>query len=80
MSVLHILWYIFIVMTGISSQQTRYYAFWSGIGSKVDLLVIGLLYYFHHNCHKPACPRIGHPDDTGVVYCKKHNPNHSVIK
>lgn len=50
--------------------------FWSGFGSgPVAWCIMPLVYYWHHMCHKTTCLRIGHPDNAGVVKCRKHLQN-----
>lgn len=70
----HILWYIFIHATGIDSQQSRFYDFWSGVATQLSVvgaLVVGLR---HKNCHVKGCWRIGHLDPlVGWVACKRHH-------
>lgn len=71
--------YIFLHMTGIDTQQSYYYDFWSGIGPcllTAIALSSGIWAFIHrHNCHVRHCLALGHPNRDGVVYCKWHNPN-----
>jgi hypothetical protein len=60
---------------GLTYGKWSWYNLWSGFGG--DLAIVGsllaspALYWRHHNCHQPRCPRIGHPVD-GVVKCRHH--------
>ncbi len=57
------------------SNSGPWYAFWSGFGSDVSelsLLFLPFIYFRHHRCHAPRCVRIGHPNDIGVVVCRRH--------
>lgn len=61
---------------GIDTQQSYWYDFWSGIGTQISLLLLGIGAYRRHNCHARWCPRLGkHPvAGTPFTTCRKHHP------
>ena len=59
---------------GIDTQQSYWYDLWSGIGAKIDLLFLGVIYIVHHNCHVKGCWRLGKHVYNGTPYCTKHHP------
>jgi hypothetical protein len=64
--------------TGIDTQQSEFYDFWSGIGPVIfgQLPILGavLLGYRHRNCYVPGCLRLGHTDpEHGHPACRKHH-------
>lgn len=65
-------------VTGIDTQSSPYYDFWSGIGPVLFTQgSILLVYYRHHNCQEKWCWRLGHPDPaTNQPVCNKHHPKH----
>ena len=65
---------------GLSSGNTAWYLFPSGIGGiierLVELVVIGGILLRRHNCHARGCPRMGHfpaVEGGGWQYCRKHH-------
>lgn len=71
------------IHTGTLNEPGPYYGFWSGFGGimerLIELIVIGGILLFRHNCHQPGCLNIGRfPDDKnqGWHYCRKHHNNH----
>lgn len=71
----NILYYIFIVMTGISSQSTHYYAFWSGLAPSLSLFGGIGMFFKHLNCHVVGCKSVITAVDPshGWRACKKHH-------
>jgi hypothetical protein len=50
------------------------YNFFSGIG--MDWIVGLAVYWKHHNCHEPRCPRTGHKHPVhGWPSCRHHYHN-----
>lgn len=65
-------------VTGIDTQQSDFYDFWSGIGpvifGQLPILASLLLFFRHRNCHVKGCWHLGHPDpEHGHPACKKHH-------
>lgn len=66
-------------ITGIDTQQSPYYDFWSGIGpvlfGQIPILVTLILHFKHKNCHVKGCWRVNTaPEpDHGWPACKKHH-------
>lgn len=63
-------WWFFHPLSGLG------YQFWSGIGSDLsEITLLGMVagWWFHHNCHERGCWKIGHPDQTGKVVCRRHH-------
>jgi len=62
----------FLHITGIDTQQSPFYDFWSGFGTQISPLVAVFIWYHHHTCHIKGCYRFAkyHVDDYMV--CKKH--------
>jgi hypothetical protein len=63
----------FLHVTGIDTQQSPFYDFWSGIATQAT--VVGAIFasYRHKNCQKRWCPRLGHPDpETNLPVCNRH--------
>lgn len=61
-------------ITGIDTQQSPWYDFWSGIATQGSLVIMAASYYMKHNCHKHGCLRIGKHTYAGTPYCTKHHP------
>lgn len=40
--------------------------------SELALVALPVLYLWHHCCHAPRCVRLGHPNELGVVVCRRH--------
>ncbi len=60
--------------TGIDTQQSYFYDFWSGIGTQITLLVGIIAAIRHHNCHVKGCWRLGHKDPLhGYPACRAHH-------
>jgi hypothetical protein len=77
---MHVIWYIFLHMTGIDTQQSRFYDFWSGFGACFAWLGGLFAVYRHKNCHVKGCWRLGHPDPLhGWPACKRHHSMGEVI-
>lgn len=61
---------------GMDDLSGPWYGFWSGFGSDLAELAAGLsiaaAYTKHHECHQQGCHRMGHPDENGDVFCRKH--------
>lgn len=71
MSALH---YVFLHMTGIDTQQSRWYDFWSGIATQMSVAVAAILVIRHKNCHVKGCWRLGHIDPKNHhPACRKHH-------
>jgi hypothetical protein len=72
MSIIHAL--------GLDNATSSFYLFWSGIGGilerLLELLVIGLTIYYHHNCHVKGCWRPGRFSIAGgtLKVCHHHHP------
>ena len=63
----------FLHVTGIDTQQSPYYDFWSGIATQATVILSALGLYRHNNCHKRWCPRLGHKAPDGhFPVCRKH--------
>lgn len=73
------MWQAILHWTGVDTQQSYFYDFWSGIGpvifGQLPILISLLLYFRHHNCHIKGCWRLGHPDPRGGGFpaCKRHH-------
>lgn len=71
--------HILLHWTGIDTQQSDFYDFWSGIGpvvfGQLPIFVSLLVFFRHRNCHVKGCPRLGHPDPVvgGHLACKRHH-------
>lgn len=64
----------FLHVTGIDTQQSPFYDFWSGIATQLSV-VAGTAGLFHkHNCHARRCPRIGKFVVDGTPWCRRHRP------
>lgn len=65
---------------GVEDMSSRWYAFWSGIGS--DLGELGIIGAFlrSHNCHYPRCLRWGGRPVPGTPWlmCKRHAANQAL--
>lgn len=57
---------------GLDNASGPVYLAWSGVIGDIPLFAALVLFFRHHNCHRPHCPRLGHPNNQGEVYCKKH--------
>ena len=75
---MHWLWF----HAGLSSGNTPWYLFPSGIGSilerLVELVVIGGILLRKHNCHSRRCWRVGRfpaVEGGGWQYCRRHHSN-----
>lgn len=69
---------ILLHWTGIDSQQSQFYDFWSGIGPVLfgQLPILGaiIVHMKQKNCHVKGCWRLGHADPThGYPACRKHH-------
>lgn len=67
----------FWTVTGLDNQDSRWYAFWSGIGGDLtELAVLAGAFTFvrRHNCHVPRCWRLGRYSvpNTPWVVCAVH--------
>jgi hypothetical protein len=62
-------------ITGIDTQQSYFYDFWSGIATQASLLFAGIGYWIHRNCHIKGCWRIGQHSFKHYNLCKKHHPH-----
>ena len=61
-------------ITGIDTQQSRFYDFWSGIATQASLLGGMVALYRHKNCHVTWCWRLGHIDpEHGHPACRHHH-------
>lgn len=61
-------------LTGIDTQQSYAYDFWSGIGTQITLIIAIIAALRHKNCHVKGCWRLGHPDPAhGFPACHKHH-------
>ena len=71
---MHWFWHI----TGIDTQQSRFYDFWSGIATQGTIIGAGVAVYRKHNCHRRWCLRIGHFEhQDGEIkrfFCHRHHP------
>lgn len=76
MSVLH---EVLLHWTGIDTQQSRFYDFWSGIAPAIGTyfpIWVGLVVFvLRHNCHVRGCWRIitSPEPTTGFRACRKHH-------
>ena len=61
-------------ITGIDTQQSRWYDFWSGIATQASLLGGLAAFYRRSQCHQPWCVRLGHPHPAmnHQPVCRKH--------
>lgn len=67
------IWLAFLHVIGADSSTTRWYYFWSAFGSgPVAWCALPLVYWLHHLCHENRCYRLGHPDNDGIVKCRRH--------
>lgn len=69
--------HLLLHILGIDTQQSYYYDFASGWGPKiVEMLFLGLLYWWHKTCHVPLCLRRGRYPVDGTPYttCHMHHP------
>ena len=72
--VIHPHW--FVHLTGVDTQQSWAYDFWSGVGPclisalGMSTLITGLWHGL--NCHKPGCLRIGRHKVAGSPWCNRH--------
>jgi hypothetical protein len=53
------------------------YLFWSGTGSDLAYMGVGLAFWRKHNCHSRGCWRLArHPvEGTGFTVCRRHHPD-----
>lgn len=64
---------------GLDNASGPQYLFWSGFFGDVTIFGAAIGLYLHKNCHVPGCLMVGHANDKGVVYCKKHNPHRKEV-
>lgn len=66
-------------VTGIDTQQSQPYDFWSGIANPLErileVLVLLALAYYHHNCHVHRCLRWARHQVGSYRVCKRHHPD-----
>lgn len=67
---MHWFWHV----TGIDTQQSRWYDFWSGIGTQIALVLAGFGVYRKHNCAIKGCWRLGKFPHGDYHLCAKHHP------
>lgn len=61
-------------VTGIDTQQSPYYDFWSGIATQASIIFAVTAGYRHRNCHVRWCWRLGHIDpETHHPACRRHH-------
>jgi hypothetical protein len=60
-------------VTGIDTQQSMAYDFWSGIATQASLLFAGLAVVRRNNCHERWCPRVGRHVVDGSPWCNRHH-------
>jgi hypothetical protein len=66
--------YWLLHLTGIDTQQSRFYDFWSGIATQLSLIGGMVALYRHKNCYVRRCWRLGHPDpEHNHPACRKHH-------
>jgi len=52
------------------------YLFWSGIGSDLAYVGVGVAFFRHHNCEVHGCWRLGrHVTAAGQKVCRRHHPD-----
>jgi hypothetical protein len=61
-------------VTGIDTQQSPWYDFWSGVGTQISLCLGAIAVYRKHNCHKRWCPWIGRYPVGQYYVCRGHHP------
>lgn len=71
-------------VTGIDTQSSPFYDFWSGIGPVIfgQLPILGaiIIHTKQKNCHVKGCWRLGQPDPLhGWPACKKHHSLSEVL-
>jgi len=79
---MHELLHLYYTITGANNESGPAYGFWSGFGGSIpDFLIISsiIIFLIHKNCHIKGCKRLGHPNQHGIVYCKRHNPMRHTI-
>jgi len=79
-SFLHwILWW-----TGSSNVSGVWYGFWSGFASILERLIevamLAVLWYAHHNCHRRGCLMLGRHRVDGTPWCAKHHPRSTELE
>lgn len=67
-------------VTGIDTQQSPWYDFWSGIATQGAFLAAIIAGYRNKNCHKKWCPRLGQIDPVHHhPACKKHHSHSHLL-
>lgn len=61
-------------VTGIDTQASPFYDFWSGFGACMAWIGTAVAVTLRHNCHHHWCPRIGRFKDGDSLYCRRHHP------
>lgn len=61
-------------VTGVDTQQSYFYDFWSGIGTQLTVLLAGAGAYHKHQCSRPRCWRVGKHTRDGSAWCIRHRP------
>lgn len=61
-------------ITGIDTQQSPWYDFWSGIATQGSIIIGVGAAVRHKNCHVKGCWRLGHIDPVhNHPACRKHH-------
>lgn len=64
----------FLHITGIDTQQSRFYDFWSGIATQMTVIGAVVVHVRHKNCHVKGCWRLGQIDpENHHPACRKHH-------
>jgi hypothetical protein len=66
--------------TGTIDLTSPYYGFFSGFGSIIlppvlNGLALAAVFWWHHNCHRKRCWRVGRHIVNGTRWCRHHHPD-----